>query len=393
MIEPPQRVGRFVLFILGVVAFVTSFGAHVVAVNLPVYVKQVGFGVAMIGVLIAVYDFAEIIAKPLFGHIADRAGLKRTMLLGIAVFALGSLAYFVVPPTWLIVIRLLQGIGAAALSIVSAALVASYFPTMRGQAFGVYNAIKGAGYVLSPVVGGAIVVASSFRMIFLACFAIGVLAFLLSLTLPNPGTSAALEDDDDDLSTRQLLSVFRDRTLLPWYTIIVVNMFLVGILFGFLPVYVNSLGYDQLRTGLLIAAAALAYVLVQPLAGRLADRLGGVRVIRVGMILSALAILAAPFTTGALLVGVAIIGGIGVGTVWTNSDAMVSQLAAQGRIAASLGAAGSFKELGDMLGPLLIGVLAQTFGLRAAFVACGVVGLLAVALLAAACQPAGAAGS
>ncbi|MEO6323913.1 MAG: MFS transporter [Thermoanaerobaculia bacterium] len=376
------RFPRWTLFVLGFVAFVTSFGAHVVAVNLPVYAKQVGIGLAMIGLLIAVYDFAEIIAKPVFGFIADRSGMKPTMLAGLAVFSLASLGFFAVDPRLLLVVRLLQGMGAAALSIVSAALVAAYFPRSRGQAFGVYNAIKGAGYVLSPIVGGAIVWASSFRMIFLACFAIGVLGFLLSLTLPKVPASADFEDDDDgDFSIRQFLSVFKNRTLLPWYLIIVVNMFLVGILFGFLPVYLNTLGYDQLQNGFIIGASTLSYLLVQPLAGNLADRRDPIRVIFGGLVLSAAGVALIPFTTGALLIGVAVIGGLGVGTVWTNTDAMVSKLADENRIAATLGAAGSFKELGDMLGPLLIGVLAQTFGLRIAFVVCGVLGFLSIALL------------
>lgn len=376
------RFPRWTLFVLGFVAFVTSFGAHVVAVNLPVYAKQVGAGLAMIGLLIAIYDFAEIIAKPVFGFIADRTGMKPTMLAGLAVFSLASLGFFAVDPRLLLLVRLLQGVGAAALSIVSAALVAAYFPESRGQAFGVYNAIKGAGYVLSPVIGGAIVWASNFRMIFLACFGIGVVGFLLSLTLPGVPASATFKDDDDgDFSMAQFASVFKNRTLLPWYLIIVVNMFLVGILFGFLPVYVNTLGYDQLRNGLIIGAATLSYLLVQPLAGRLADRVNPIAVIFGGLVLSAAGVVLIPFTRGPLLIAVAIIGGLGVGTVWTNTDAMVSKLADQGRIAATLGAAGSFKELGDMLGPLLIGVLAQTLGLRAAFVICGVLGFLSIALL------------
>ena len=374
--------GRWALLVLGFVAFVTSFGAHVVAVNLPVYAKQVGAGLAMIGVLIAVYDFAEIIAKPVFGFVADRAGMKPTMLVGLAVFSLASLGFFAVDPRLLIVIRLLQGMGAAALSIVSAALVAAYFPDSRGQAFGVYNAIKGAGYVLSPIVGGAIVWASNFGMIFLACFGIGVLGFLLSLTLPKPPASAEFnDDDDDDFSLAQFASVFRNRELLPWYLIIVVNMFLVGILFGFLPVYVNTLGYDQLHNGLIIGACTLSYLLVQPLAGRLADRMNAVAVMLGGLVMSAAGVLLVPFTTGVALVAVAIAGGIGVGTVWTNTDAMVSRLAEQGRIGATLGAAGSFKELGDMLGPLLIGVLAQALSLRASFVICGMLGFGSIALL------------
>lgn len=377
------RFPRWTLFVLGFVAFVTSFGAHVVAVNLPVYAKQVGAGLAMIGLLIAIYDFAEIIAKPVFGFVADRTGMKRTMQVGLTVFALASLGFFAIDPRLLLLVRLLQGVGAAALSIVSAALVAAYFPASRGQAFGVYNAIKGAGYVLSPVVGGAIVWASNFRMIFLACFGIGVVGLLLSLTLPPPPESAAFkdDDDDDDFSLAQFAAVFKNRTLLPWYLIIVVNMFLVGILFGFLPVYVHTLGYDQLQNGFIIGAATLSYLLVQPFAGRLSDRVNPVAVIFGGLLLSAAGVLLIPFTSGPLLIAVAVMGGLGVGTVWTNSDAMVSKLADQGRIAATLGAAGSFKELGDMLGPLLIGALAQALGMRIAFVICGVLGFLSIALL------------
>jgi len=163
--------------------------------------------------------------------------------------------------------------------------------------------------VISPV-GGAIVWASSFEMVFVACFGVGVLAFLLSLGLPPGSADAKLkEEDEDELSLRKLGDVLHDRILLPWYGIIVVNMFFVGILFGFFPVYVHSLGYNQLRNGL------------------------------------------------------------------------VSQLARDGRLASSLGMAGSFKELGDMLGPLLIGAIAQAFGLKVSFVTCGVVGLAGIGVL------------
>jgi fucose permease len=101
-----------------------------------------------------------------------------------------------------------------------------------------------------------------------------------------------------------------------------------------------------------------------------------------GLVLSSVGVGLIPFARGAPLVILCVIGGVGVGTVWTNSDAMVSKLAARGRSASALGAAGSFKEIGDMLGPLAVGGMAQAFGLPVSFVACGALGLLSVVVLA-----------
>lgn len=369
-------------FILGFVGFVTSFGAHVVAVNLPTYAKEVGVGLAFIGLLIAAYDFAEIIAKPIFGILGDRVGMKKTMLAGIALFTLASILYPFINPQLLIVVRFLQGVGAAALSAVSLALIGIYFKENRGKAYGIYNAIKGAGYVASPVIGGAIVVQSNFSGIFYATAGIGVVAFMISVFLPDPDTPKKFgHDDDDDFSLTKILEVFRQRDLLPWYLIIVANMFFVGILFGFLPVYITTLNYTPLNRGLLISVVAVSYLLVQPVAGMFADKIDPKITIRVGLIFSALSIILVPFTQGISLVVLSIIAGIGVGTVWTNTDTLMSTLAKQGRLGETMGVAGSFKEFGDMVGPLLIGLLSQWLGLKAGFVICGVLGLLSVGLI------------
>lgn len=89
-----------------------------------------------------------------------------------------------------------------------------------------------------------------------------------------------------------------------------------------------------------------------------------------------------PFTSGMALGLVAILAGLGVGTVWTNCDTMVSTLADPETLASSMGAAGSFKEIGDMLGPLTIGAVAQIAGLRLGFILCGVLGLAAALAIA-----------
>ncbi|MBA3830735.1 MAG: MFS transporter [Chthoniobacterales bacterium] len=370
------------LGILALCGFVTSFGAHIVATNLPPYAEAIGAGAFVVGLLIAVYDFAELFAKPLAGFIADRSGMKLTLNVGLGIFVLGSLLFLVINPKLLLLVRFIQGLGAAALSTVSITLVAKYFETGRGKAFGIYNAIKGAGYVIAPALGGFLIHGYGFAMIFIVSAGVGLVALLLSLLLPrDQNKDNNLKDDDDDMTLRQFFLIFKEPRLLPVYAVIVINMFMVGILFGFLPVYLHGIGYTPLQSGTAVSAATLSYLLVQPLAGYFADRISISVTVIVGLALAAFAIILTTFTTGILLLAIIVVAGLGVGTVWTNCDALVGALAEKKKLGASMGAAQSFKEFGDMVGPLLVGLLTQLYGVRVGFVSCGVLAMICLVLV------------
>lgn len=170
--------------------------------------------------------------------------------------------------------------------------------------------------------------------------------------------------------------------MMPIYAVIVINMFLVGILFGFLPVYVHGLGYSATQSGTLVSIGTAAYLLIQPLAGALADRYAMRTTVLLGLLVAALSIMATTFASGWALIAIVIAAGMGIGTVWTNSDALVSASASPSQLGASIGAAQSFKEFGDMVGPLLVGALTQFFGVRAGFVSCGGIALVLLGLCA-----------
>jgi MFS family permease len=376
----PQAGRYWYLCILALCGFVTSFGAHIVATNLPAYAQTVGVGAFMIGLLIGVYDFAELFAKPAAGFIADKRGMKLTLVSGLVIFILGSFLFLVINPKFLLLVRFIQGLGAAALSTVSITLVAKYFAEGRGKAFGIYNAIKGAGYVIAPALGGFLVGRYGFSMIFVVSAGVGIVALLLSLFLPGKRHESGQLDDDEDLSLKDFFRIFREPRLLPIYAVILINMFMVGILSGFLPVYLYSIGYTPMQSGQVISVVTLSYLLVQPLAGHLADKIDIRKTVYVGLLLAAIAIMAVTFTSGVILLAIAIIAGLGIGTVWTNSDILVSTLVNQSQLGASMGAAQSFKEFGDMTGPLLIGLLTQFYGVRVGFVICGILALLCVGL-------------
>lgn len=371
----------FYLLILALCGFVTSFGAHIVATNLPPYAKAIGAGAFVIGLLIAIYDFAELFAKPLAGFMADRRGMKLTLLVGLSIFVAGSLLFLIIDPKLLLLVRFVQGLGAAALSTVSIALVAKYFAHGRGKAFGIYNAIKGAGYVIAPALGGFLIHAYGFAMIFIVSASVGGFALLLSLLLPRDQNKSHSLEDNDEITLRQFFFIFKERRLLPVYAVIVINMFLVGILFGFLPVYLYGIGYTPLGSGSVVSVATFSYLLVQPFAGHIGDKIDMQTTVVFGLLIAALAIVAITFTSGTILIAIAVAAGTGIGTVWTNSDALISMLAKQTQLGASIGAAQSFKEFGDMVGPLLVGLVTQLYGVRAGFVSCGVLALGCLVLL------------
>jgi len=115
------------------------------------------------------------------------------------------------------------------------------------------------------------------------------------------------------------------------------------VLFGFLPVRVHNLRYGVLATGIVLTAASASYLLVQPLAGMPADRVRPERTIYVGLALAAGAVMSLGILGDLALFLATVAAGIGIGVVWTNTDALMSGWAQAGQLRATMCPAGSFQ--------------------------------------------------
>jgi MFS transporter, DHA2 family, methylenomycin A resistance protein len=104
------------------------------------------------------------------GALADRLGSRAGFLVGLAIFALGSAACACASSlTALIVARVIQGTGAAALMPCSLALIAHTFPDPgdRRRALGLWGGASGIGLAAGPILGGVLTAAFGWRTIFL----------------------------------------------------------------------------------------------------------------------------------------------------------------------------------------------------------------------------------
>uniref|UniRef100_UPI0039EFB69E MFS transporter n=1 Tax=Sinomonas sp. G460-2 TaxID=3393464 RepID=UPI0039EFB69E len=89
--QPTPAPSRAVVVPLYAAGFTTAFGAHSIAAGLGAESEDIGLNLLVLGVLLALYDVAEVFLKPIFGTLSDRIGPKPVIVGGLLGFAVASL--------------------------------------------------------------------------------------------------------------------------------------------------------------------------------------------------------------------------------------------------------------------------------------------------------------
>ncbi|MFG3114207.1 MFS transporter [Streptomyces sp. NPDC048197] len=334
--------------------FTTAFGAHGIAANLGGLSPDAVTSVMVLGGLLALYDGAEVLLKPLFGTLADRIGARPVLVGGLTAFAAASALYVLADsPGWLWAARLGQGAAASAFSPSAAALVARLNPAARhGRAFGSYGFYKSIGYTLGPLLGGVLMWVGGLRLLFavLAVFGAAV-AVWCALAVPYVRPLPRARQTVVDVARRLAEPAFWRPTAALAGASAALS---VGV--GFLPVSGRAAGLGTVATGAAVSVLAACAAIVQPRAGRALDAglLTAPAGIGVGLLTTAAGVACAvlPGLTGVLLAAVLI--GIGTGPITPLGFAALAASTPQARLGQTMGAAELGRELGDAGGPLLV---------------------------------------
>ncbi|MFE0172298.1 MFS transporter [Streptomyces sp. NPDC059002] len=352
--------------------FTTAFGAHGIAANLGGFSADAVTSLLVLGGLLALYDGAEVLLKPLFGTLADRIGARPVMIGGLVGFALASSAYAVADsPGWLWAARLGQGAAASAFSPAASSLVARLNPAAKhGRAFGSYGFYKSIGYTLGPLLGGVLVWAGGLRLLFTVMALLGAaVAVWVLAAVPHVPPLPRARQTVLDLARRLAEPAFLGPTAALAAATAALS---VGV--GFLPVSGAAAGLGTVGTGAAVSVLALCAAIVQPWtgkaldAGRFTTRTGLVA----GLALTAAGLAAAtlPALTGVLL-GATLIG-IGTGLITPLGFTALAATTPPERLGQTMGSAELGRELGDAGGPLMVGAVAATATLTYGYAALAV---------------------
>jgi EmrB/QacA subfamily drug resistance transporter len=325
------------LFVTSLVTFMVSLEITIIALALPEI--RVAFPDASESTLswaITAYNIGVASLLLVAGWAADRFGRKRLFLVGIAVFGLGSLgAGLAVNAPMLIAMRALQSIGGALQFPSGLALLLPAFPPERRQAaIGVWGAMGGLAAAVGPSLGALLVDGFGWRAVFLINVPVAVFAIwrgrawlaesrgegvparvdVVSVPLASLGVGAVILGIVEGGSWGwvsggtltayaiglALIAVFLVRSRRHPAPLFDLGLFrkrsftignvggivFVVAFFGWLvllPTYVQNVwGWSVLQTGFAIAPGPMVSVVVSPLVGRLADRIGNGPILTVG---------------------------------------------------------------------------------------------------------------
>jgi len=172
---------RLVLVVCILASFVAFLDGSVVNVGLPAIVRELGGGLVTQQWVVDAYLITLSSLILIAGSLSDLFGRKRILQLGLLGFGVASILCAVAPTSGLLIVfRALQGVAGALLVPSSLALIIAVFGNEgSGGAIGTWTAWTGIAYIIGPLLGGFLIDAASWRLI----FAINVLPIAVTLWL------------------------------------------------------------------------------------------------------------------------------------------------------------------------------------------------------------------
>jgi len=311
-------VRRLLLLAAAIVFLDTSFYAAITPL-LPHYVDEFSLSKTGAGVLVAAYAAGTFTGALPSGWLAARAGVRATVLAGLATLSVTSLAFAFAPSAEVLVVaRFLQGVGAAASWAGAFGWLVGAAPReRRGEMIGSAMGAAIAGAIIGPALGAAAAALSPEVVFSGVPVAAGALA-LWALRTPAvaPGGTARLRD---------LLTAARQRPVLAgmWLTM------LPGLLFGVIgvlaPLRLDELGAGSTAIAIVFVIAAGLEATVSPVVGRVSDRRGRLAPVIAGLAGSTVLVALFPWPESAWVLGALVIAvAPAIGSLWAPAMSLLS---------------------------------------------------------------------
>jgi MFS family permease len=362
-------------------AFVIAIGFGLVSPVLPAYARSFDIGVAAASFVVSIFAMFRLAFAPVGGALVKRLGERPVYLTGLTLVAASSLATaFAQSYYQLLIFRGLGGIGSTMFTISAMALLVRLAPpTIRGRVSSAYASSFLIGGMVGPLVGGALA-GFGLRVPFVA-YAVALMAAAAVVGIRLSG--ARLRPTGSGPPAPPML--LREALAIPAYRAALGSAFAngwcnFGVRVAVIPQFALVVRDDTWVAGVALALAALGTAATLQVAGRLADTLGRRPLVIVGLLATGLTLgLIGLSGNLVVLLLLSALSGLGAGLVNPGNQATVADVIGAERSGGTvLSTFQMAQDAGAILGPVLVGVVADQVGFGWAFAVTGLVSLLAV---------------
>jgi len=321
-----------------------------------------------VGNLITAFTMPGVLLTPILGILADRYSRKKTLVPSLMIFGIaGSACTLARDFALLLVLRFVQGIGAAALSVLYITLIGDlYSGKDRAAAMGYNASVLSVGTATYPAIGGALATLGWYYPFVLPILAIPI-GFLVLLTLENP------EPRQEQRLQRYLrqawASIKHGQSIALFVLTLLTFVILYGAYLTYLPFLMESaFQASPFTIGITMSGMSLATALTSSQLGRLARLCSEKLLIQIACGLYALSLLMIPLAPNLLVLWVPVIlFGVAQGLSIPNLQTLLASLAPIEHRGAFLSVNGLVLRLGQTLGPPLMGAASTVGGIGTAF--------------------------
>lgn len=188
---------KYLVFtVVGMVLLLGALSSTSVSVAFPTIISSFNTSLILAAWVMGGYQLTYIATTALGGKASDALGRKRTLMLAVGVFMLGSLLCSLAPNVELLVLfRLIQGVGGGSLLPSATGIVADEFPQARQKVIGLLVSIWPIGMIVGPNIGGWMVTGLGWRSVFWLNIPIAAVILIATAVLLRPGRREKISVD------------------------------------------------------------------------------------------------------------------------------------------------------------------------------------------------------
>ena len=358
---------RNLLIIFGV-TLLAVMAVSSIAPALPAIVRDLGISKLQVGLLITAFTLPGVVLSPFLGVLADRFGRKRILVPSIFLFGVAGAACALTRDfNVLLVLRVFQGMGGAALGALNVTIIGDlYSGSRRTAAMGLNASVLSIGTASYPLIGGALASLGWYYPFYLPLAAIPMgLIVLTALRNPEPRNIEGFKD-----YLRGTWGYLKNLKVAALFAAGVLTFIILygAILTYFALLLDESFHVSAFTIGLVMSVMALTTAIVSSQLGRMVRWFSEATLIKAAFAIYALALALIPLMPSLwfLLIPV-IIFGIAMGMNMPSIQTLVAGLAPMEYRAAFMSINATMLRLGQTVGPPLVGLFYVYGGSDAAF--------------------------